>query len=351
MKKEKKKETRLGFFQKVWNAITKIEKYPDMAAEGLSKAFTYLCKMVAILAIVLCLGMIYQSHKILQEGIAYLQNEFPEFSYQDGTLDVQTEKRFTISEDDSYVGRTIIDTKTEEEQTINQYMNELNKARSGMVILKDRVILKNKAVAGMINYQYKELLEQMGITQFDKQTVVNYANSSKVMTLYISIFITIFIYSFMMYLLTTLSNALFLSIFGYFTTWIARIKMRYLPIFNMSIYALTLSILLNIGYIAINIFIEFNIQYFQVMYVSVAAIYLMAAIFILKTEFVKQQVQLMKIAEAQEMVRREMEEQEEKEKQEKEKKERQEKDKKEEKKESEDKKVGKNGEEPQGSNA
>lgn len=351
MKEEKEKETRLGFFEKVWNAITKIEKYPDMAAEGLGKAFIYLCKMVAILAIVLCLGMIYQSHKILQEGVAYLQNEFPEFSYQNGTLDVQTEKRFTISEDDSYVGRTIIDTKTEDEQTINQYINEVNKAGNGMVVLKDKIILKNKAVAGTINYQYKEFLEQMGITQFDKQTVIDYANSSKVMTLYISIFITIFIYSFMMYLLTTLSNALFLSIFGYFTTWIARIKMRYLPIFNMSIYALTLSIFLNIIYIAINVFVEFNIQYFQVMYVSVAAIYLMAAIFILKSEFVKQQVELMKIAEAQEMVRREMEEQEEKEKREKEKKERQEKDKKEEKKDAEDKKVEKNGEEPQGSNA
>lgn len=343
-KQEKNNTLKQGFFQKVWNSITKIEKYPDMAAEGLGRAFTYICKIVAILAIVLCLGTIYQTHQMLQEGMKYLKEEFPEFTYQEGRLDVSSDERLTISEEDSYVGRTIIDTKTEEEQVINQYINEIEKSGSGMIILKDKVILKNRAIAGTINYQYKELLQQMGITEFTKQNVIDYANSSQIITVYISVFITIFAYSFIMYLLTTLSNAVFLSVFGFLTTWIARIKMRFLAVFNMSIYALTLSIFLNILYIAVNIFTDFNMEYFQVMYVSVAAIYLVAAIFILKTEFVKQQIELMKILEAQEMVKKEMEEKEQEEKQEQEKKERQEKDKKEEKEKQEDVDGG----EPQG---
>ena len=264
-----------------------------MAAEGLGRAFTYICRIVAILAIVLCLGTIYQTHQMLQEGMRYLKEEFPEFTYKEGRLDVSSDERLTISEEDSYVGRTIIDTKTEEEQSINQYINEIEKSGSGMIILKDKVILKNGAIAGTINYQYKELLQQIGITEFTKQNVIDYANSSQIITVYISVFITIFAYSFIMYLLTTLSNAVFLSVFGFLTTWIARIKMRFLAVFNMSIYALTLSIFLNILYIAVNIFMDFNMEYFQVMYVSVAAIYLVAAIFILKTEFVKQQIELM----------------------------------------------------------
>ena len=353
-KQEKNNTLKQGFFQKVWNSITKIEKYPDMAAEGLGRAFTYICRIVAILAIVLCLGTIYQTHQMLQEGMRYLKEEFPEFTYKEGVLDVSSDERLTISEEDSYVGRTIIDTKTEEEQVINQYINEIEKSGSGMIILKDKVILKNGAIAGTINYQYKELLQQMGITEFTKQNVIDYANSSQIITLYISVFITIFAYSFIMYLLTTLSNAVFLSVFGFLTTWIARIKMRFLAVFNMSIYALTLSIFLNILYIAVNIFMDFNMEYFQVMYVSVAAIYLVAAIFILKTEFVKQQIELMKILEAQEMVKKEMEEKEQEEKQEQEKKERQEKDKKEEKeqkknqKEDKEKQEDVDGGEPQG---
>ncbi len=353
-KQETKNTLKQGFFQKVWNSITKIEKYPDMAAEGLGRAFTYICKIVAILAIVLCLGTLYQTHQMLQEGMRYLKEEFPEFTYQEGVLDVSSDERLTISEEDSYVGRTIIDTKTEEEQVINQYIHEIEKSGSGMIILKDKVILKNGAIAGTINYQYKELLQQMGITEFTKQNVIDYANSSQIITLYISVFITIFAYSFIMYLLTTLSNAVFLSVFGFLTTWIARIKMRFLAVFNMSIYALTLSIFLNILYIAVNIFTDFNMEYFQVMYVSVAAIYLVAAIFILKTEFVKQQIELMKILEAQEMVKKEMEEKEQEEKQEQEKKERQEKDKREEKEQKKNQKKEKekqedvDGGEPQG---
>ena len=66
--------------------------------------------------------------------------------------------------------------------------------------------------------------------------------------------------------------------------------MRYAAIFNMSVYAISLSVLLNTVYIAINIFTNFEIKYFQVMYIAVAAIYLIAAIFIIKSEFIKKQI-------------------------------------------------------------
>ena len=339
-----------GFFKKVWNSITKIEKYPEMAAQGLGKAFSYICKVVAILAIVVCLGMMYQAYQMVQEGVQYLQNEFPEFSYKDGILTIQSEEPITISAENSYVGEVIIDTKTEDEKTINQYVAQVEDYGDGIIILKDQVKVKNAAVMGTINDEYKEILGQMGITEFQKQDVINYMNSSQMINFYISIFITIFVYTFAMYLLTTLSNAVFLAVFGYLTTWITKIRMRFVAVFNMAVYSLTLSTILNMMYIAINIFVPFTMEYFQVMYVTVAAIYLIAAIFLLKSEYIKRQMELMKIAEAQEIVRKELEEkeQEEKEKREREeeKKKRKEKDKKEEKKNKE-----KQSEEPQGSGA
>ena len=343
------KNKKEGFFKKVWNSITKIEKYPEMAAQGLGKAFTYICKVVAILAIILCLGMIYQAYQILQEGVSYIQNEFPEFSYKDGVLTVNSETPITISAEDSYVGETIIDTITEDNEVINKYIKQVEDYGDGIIVLKDRVIVKNGAITGTIEYEYKQMLEQMGINEFQKQDVINYINSPQILNIYVSIFITIFVYSFAMYLLTTLSNAVFLAVFGYLTTWIAKIRMRFVAVFNMAIYSLTLSIILNMIYIAINIFIPFNMEYFQVMYVTVAAIYLIAAIFLLKSEYIKRQVELMKIAEAQEIVRKELEEKEQEEenkKREEEKKKRKEKDKKKKKKEQD-----KQGQEPEGSNA
>ena len=350
VEKRERQELKLGFFKKVWYSITKIEKYPDMAAEGFGRAISYLVKIIAILAVILCLGMVYQTHNIIKEGISYLQNEFPEFSYKDGNLNVETEEKIVISEEDSFVGRTIIDTKTEEEQMINQYIEEVSDSGEGLIILKNKLIIKTSAVTGTISYTYKETFEPLGIKEFTKQDVISYANSSQIVSLYVSVFLTIFVYAFTMYLLTTFSNAVLMSFFGYITTLLAKIKMRYVAIFNMSVYALTLSIILNMLYIAVNIFVPFSMEYFQVMYVAVAAIYLVAAILILKTEFIKKQMELMKIVEVQEVVKKEIEERERLENEKKEKEERKKKDREKEKKEKDENKRNE-GNEPEGSNA
>lgn len=343
IKNDKEEYLHLGFFKKVWYSITKIEKYPHMSAQGLAKSIGYLAKIVAILAIILCLGMMYQTNGLIKQGVNYLQNEFPEFSYNEGILDIKTEEAMTIAEENSVVGKTIIDTKAEDEQVVNKYINSIQESGSGLIILKDRIILKNESVAGTITYNYKETFSQMGITQFNKQDVINYANSNQIINVYVSVFVTIFIYGFVMYLLTTLSNVILLSIFGYITTWIAKIKMRYVAIFNMSVYALTLSIILNMIYMAVNFFITFEMEYFQVMYTAVAAIYLVAAIFILKSEFIKKQAELIKIAEAQAIVKKELEqEEEENKKQERKEQEEKQKQKEKEKKEDEEKETTKN---------
>ena len=348
-------ELNMGFFKKVWYSIVKIEKYPNMAAQGLGKAISYLAKIIAILTIVVCLGMIYQTHNLIDEGVDYLQNSFPEFSYKDGTLTVESEEPITISAEDSVAGETIIDTKTEEKGVIDDYTNKITNAGGGIIVLKDKIIVKNAVVAGTIEYSYKDTFEPMGITEFNKQTVIDFVHSSRIVSLYVSVFLTIFIYAFVMYFLGVLSDAILLSFFGFFTAWLAKIKMRYVAIFNMSVYALTLSIILNILYLGVNIFIPFEMEYFQVMYAAVAAIYLVAAIFILKSDFVKKQMELMKIAEAQEIIKRQMEEKEReeeerraREEQKRKEKEEEEKKKKEQKKEE---KNGSQGQEPQGSGA
>ena len=327
MEEETKK---LRFHNKVWNSISKIEKYPDMAAEGLKSALKYLVKLVAVLTLVVCIGIIYQTNSLIKKGVNYLQNEFPEFSYKDGKIEVLSDSEIKTSVGEKYIGKVIVDTKTEEETKVNQYINEVISDGEGIIILKDRIIIKNSAVVGTISYIYKDAFEQMGIKEFSKQDVIDYANSSQILTLYLSIFLTIFIYSFIMYFLTTISNVVLLSIFGYITTLLSRIKIRYVAIFNMSVYAITLSVILNMLYIGINIFVPFNMEYFQVMYVAVAAIYLVAAILILKTEFIKKQMELMKIQEAEKIIKKELEE-------DKEEQNKKEEDKKEENKEEEDK--------------
>lgn len=318
MENEEKTEIKkINFLKRIWYSIAKIEKYPDMAAEGFKKALGYLVKIVMILTIVISLGMLYQTHGLIQKCLDYINNEFPEFTYKDGILNVSSESEFKIDQKKLPIGEIIVDTNTEDEQKINQYINEITENGEGVIALKDKIIIKNSSVVGTINYQYKDTFEQMGISEFNKQDLINYANSSAILKVYASLFLTIFIYSFIMYFLTTISNVVLLSIFGYITTLLAKIKMRFVAIFNMSIYAITLSVILNMLYVGINIFVPFNMEYFQVMYIAVAAIYLVAAILILKSDLIKKQAELMKIEEAQKIIKKEIEEENKEEKKEK----------------------------------
>ncbi len=340
---------KIGFFKKMWYSIYKAEKYPDMAAKGFKTAIEYLVIIVVIVALVMSVRYMYKTFDLIGQGIDYLKNGAPDFSYKEGKLNVDSENEIIISENDNpVIGETIIDTKTEDEQTINKYTNSITKNGRGMVILKDKVIIKSLNVSGTIIYAYNDLFGQMQITEFTKKSAIENVYSNKMISLYICVFLTVFIMNFVIYFLTAVSNALIVSVFGYITSIVAKIKMRYIAIFNMSIYALTLSSILNILYVAINIFTEFNMKYFNVMYLSVAVIYLASAILILKSDLIKKQLELMKIAEVEEVISKEQEEKEQEEKKEKEKEDRRKKDKEDE--ENEDNgDISKN--EPEGSNA
>ncbi len=145
--------------------------------------------------------------------------------------------------------------------------------------LSQKVIKTMIKEAGVDNEQTNQALEIAN----------NYSDTTMIGTLFISSFISFFI--------ATLLDVLVLSIFGRFTSIIAKIKMNYKAIFNMSIYALTLSITLKTIYEAITMITGFQMKYFDVMYIAVAYITLAAAIFLIKSDVIKQHLELMKIIE------------------------------------------------------
>lgn len=347
--KQEPENFKKGFFKKLKMSIFNIEKYPELATEGVPRAIKYLLKIVAILVVAVCIGLVYKTRQVVTQGVEYIENEFPNFSYKDGILNVETENELKI-ENSEYVGKVIVDTETEDTEKINQYTNEITEYGNGIVILKNKIIVKSDAIVGTASYEYKELVSQMGITEFTKQDVVNFAKGTQIISLYISLFIALFIYAFIMYFLNTIINVLMVSVFGYLASSIAKVKMRYAAIFNMSVYAITLSTVLNIIYVIVNTFTDFQIKYFDIMYMSVAIIYLLAAIFMIKSDLIKRQTEVSKIVEVEKTVRKELEDKEQQRKEE-ENKETKDDKKEEEPQEPKEKKEEKQGPEPEGNNA
>ena len=84
--------------------------------------------------------------------------------------------------------------------------------------------------------------------------------------------------------------------------------------FVISIYALTLSIILSTIYTAVYSLTGFVIEYFNAMYLLIAYIYVIAAILIIKSDIIKQHVELQKIYKVEAQVKKELEEQKDKDK-------------------------------------
>ncbi len=277
--------------KKAWYSITKFEKYPDMATEGVGRAFGYLSWLILVFSIIIAIGLCIKFRTILNDEIRVLNDNFSEISYNDGKLNIVTANETNYTD----IGIVIFNTQDLTDEQIKKYDNTSNN-KTEIIWLKQRVILK---IGGnTYSYYYKDILDRFNINQFDKQKLIVFlTNKFNSPQIYIFYFIAMIIYTFIAYFISTLLEALILSIFGMLTTLIAGIKIRYRAVFNMSIYAYTLSTFLQLIYIYIGIFTNFNIKYFDLMYTTIAFISLAAAIFMIKSDIIKQQLQLMKIIE------------------------------------------------------
>lgn len=338
---EDKKELKKGFFKKVYYSIFKLEKYGEMSAEGIGRAIKYLLKLALILALIISLGTLYQINQMAKKGVDFIENQVGEFTYKDGNLKLESNEP-VIAPSQSF-GKIIIDTNIENEEDIDNYLNSID-GDKGILILKDKVLIKGASARGVISYNYNTIFEGVNIYEINKDQVMSYVNGNDAWKIYLIAFAILLIYSLINSFLPILFNAALLSLFGYLVTWFAKIKIRFAAIFNLAVYSLTLSVLLHGGYIIVNVFTDFIIKYFQIMYIAVAAIYLIAAIFMIKTEFLKRQIEVTKMVQ----IKKQQEENKEEEKEDEKKEEKQEEPKKEDKK---DEKKGEEPETPEGSEA
>ena len=333
-----------NFFKKIWYSITKFEQYPDMAAEGLKRALKYLIGITAIVSVFAMIGSVLETKNMVNEFSKYVDSNIPEFSYSNGNLSMEIEQPIII-EDVENIGfdRIVIDpiAETDEQKQQSETVNTVE----GMTLflLKDEMLLKanieNEEVSQTLTYSdFIANYAGGNIEEFNKTEFVQYLTSDNMSNFYskyaLSIFVSLFIANIMLILIDVLEIALL----GWITTTVARIRMRFVAIYNMAVYSITLPVILNIMYIIINYFTDFTIRYFQIAYIAVAYIYLAAAIFILKDDVIKKMQEVEKIKQEQLKVREEIKEEEKKQ---------EEKEKKEENKENQ--KEEDKGDEPQGS--
>lgn len=343
-------EEKDSFFKTIKKSITDFEKYPELASKKIGTAISYLIKLLAIFTLIISSIYIFEISKNIKETLKYIDEQIPEFIIKDNELEIQTDKPIIIEKEGSLFNIIIIDSKKElEEETLINYKNKINGTQNGILILKDKFFIKIENAKEIISYNYSELFENYQISNFDKQQLIEIFTGKNLVAIYVSCFIIIYIYTFLVYITSIWLDILLLACFGYISSIFIKIRIKFIAICKIAIHSLTLPILLNLIVIIVETFTSFRIKYFEIMYMGIACVYIISAIMMIKADIIKHQEELTKIIEEQAKVKEELEKQEQEKKEEQEKKDKEDKEKKQDPS-SKEKNNKQEGNEPQGEN-
>ena len=294
-----------GFFKKIWYSIYKIEKYDELAAEGLGRALKYFLLLIVIMAVVSSSLSLISTTKVIYNISKYIEEKVPELTYkEDEGLKVNSEE--PIIDEDSEFGKIIIDTNQEKED-IEQYFEGADENKTLIIILKDKMIIKQPGYEYTETNNYKETFEQLHLTEFNKDSLISYLRGKDMLGIYMSLELTYFLLFVGVYLVN-LVLILMISVFGYLATKIIKLNLRFVAVFNMAIYSVTLPTILQTIYIIVNYFSKYTINNLEYMYIFVSTVYTVAALFIIKSESDKTQGEVQKVVEVEEKIKKEIEE-------------------------------------------
>lgn len=314
---ENKKKKNISFPKKVWYSITKFEQYPTMATEGIGKAISYLITMTIIVTIFALIGSMLKMYKTMDSLSQYIEQNIPEFTFADGKISMDIDEPIVIDNIEyNTIDKVVVNPLAEDDEAKSKSESEETVLGTTIFFFKDQIVLNVKIDDNNIQekkYTYNEFISsytQENITNFDKAQLVEYIKGNRMMPFYVSYAGTIFMGLLLTGIIYALLDSLRIAIFGWITALIAKIKIKFTAIYNMAIYSFTLPMILNIIYLIINYCTSFTIKYFQVAYSTIAYIYLAAAIFILKDDFIKKMQEVMRIRQEQKNVKEEIEKQE-----------------------------------------
>lgn len=297
-----------SFFKELFASIKDFDKYQDFAVHKVSKEIIYILKLIAIFTFIISLAFTFKMHIEKNKLVKYINENISDVKFENEKLSVNNDEKVILEDVDLVNMAIFIETRQLNEEEIKIYKEKLDDYSNGILLLNDKMIVKTEINNGYTDFLYSDIVKQYDIESFNKQDLLNVLNGKEVIVFYIMFFGIFYFYMFIIYFITIIIYAIMLALLGRITSMLLRIPMQYKATFNMAIHALTLPIILNIIYIIVNLFTGFDIKYFQVMYSTISYIYMVAAILIIKADFIKRGQELSKIVEEQQKIRKEYKE-------------------------------------------
>ncbi len=281
---EVKEIKKINFFKKIWWSITKINKYDELAGDGLGSAIRYFFILVLILSIILTIVATYIQSTVINDAMKYLDETLPEMTFANNELTVETDE-VTILDDEkfaTYFGYTVvINPYLEKQQAIDEYYKLAKGNRNCVVFLSNEVVnissnydANTESSSGVESYSYKEhaskYLKDIS-KEYKKQDIINVLNESISYEYYFGGYLISYI---IMLLLFYVLYIVTIALSMFLVAKLLKIDEKLKVMFVKTIYAITLSAILYVLYALISYFTKITIPYFDVIDIAIAYIYL-----------------------------------------------------------------------------
>ena len=247
------KTKKIGFFKRFKMAIFELENYIDFLNEKLTKSLIFSLKLVILLSFIMAVSNVIFVYAKYNSPDNYLNEVIPEFIYEKSELKIDENE-----------------TKSDEKKQMAQIMKQVVPSITN--ILGDGTYTK----ADLIHY-----------VQDNQKSIVCFG----VTAIFIENILDLYIMWLMVAVLT--------SFIGWIDLVFLRIKMKYSKLFTLSIYASTLSVILTVAYTTLNAFGGVYIDMFDYLSILIAYIYITAVIYMIRSDLIKQQIELIRIATVQ----------------------------------------------------
>ena len=295
-------DKKLHFFKRIKIAIFNLEDYGKFLGESGFKAFKYFLLLILLFSCVFGFSRTFYINKGMEKLYNYIKNELPNFEFESNKLHFSQNVE---AYDEEYKIKLFINTDENiTQETIHNYKSKIYDEEWGIILLEDNmlIIYNNDE---MINESYKMLSNVENISLKNKNDLIQIIDSSNNSTIMITYFIVITIAIFIFKIISTFLDVVMIAVFGYFVAIFCKIRFKWQAPAILAIYSLTLSIILNAIYSLIYTFTGFEIRYFDAMYILIAYVYIVAAIFMIRTDIIRDTVELQKVYAAQAQISKE----------------------------------------------
>lgn len=247
----------MNFLVRLRNSISNFEFYKNIQNETVGKAFLYLTKITIIFGIISLINPVLGFDRGVDLAQDYFQENIPDFVFEDGELKVKSDQPFVWEDKESDI-IVAMDTSGQVGPEI------LDEYSEGFYITKNYAIFKRNGIEKR-EFDFSQLKE----VKFNKDDVSEWIPYAKWANGFIVIFGLIW------FMIGKLWSTLLLALFGLL---LCAGKNRFSDLYKISIYVLTLSIIIKTAKVLFTV----EIPWFGLIYYGIAAFYMWKAVGVIK---------------------------------------------------------------------